>query len=87
MATSGGTEPSVRCSSSRKHGQGVDADGDGAADPNDLDDAAQTAARYLCADGHDLASRQGWIDAIAGYNHREDYVRAVAEETNRLTLS
>lgn len=66
---------------------GVDGDGDGAADPDDLDDAAATAARYLCADGHDLASRQGWIDAVAGYNHHEDYVRAVAEEANRMTAS
>lgn len=65
----------------------VDADGDGRADPDDLNDAAATAARYLCADGHDLGDRQGWIAAVAAYNHREDYVRAVAEEANRLTTS
>jgi membrane-bound lytic murein transglycosylase B len=65
----------------------VDADGDGRADPDDVDDAAATAARYLCADGHDLGDRQGWIAAVAAYNHREDYVRAVAEEANRLAAS
>lgn len=65
----------------------VDADGDGHADPDDIDDAAATAARYLCADGHDLGDRRGWIAAVAAYNHREDYVRAVAEEANRLAAS
>lgn len=53
---------------------GADGDGDGVADPNDLDDAALTAARYLCADGHDLSQGSGWADAVFGYNHDQSYV-------------
>jgi membrane-bound lytic murein transglycosylase B len=54
-----------------------DGDGDGVSDPNDLDDAALAAARYLCADGHDLTDGQGWADAIFSYNHAQSYVDAV----------
>ena len=56
---------------------GSDGDGDGVADPNDLDDAAATAVAYLCADGHDLTSGAGWSDAVFGYNHDESYVASV----------
>jgi membrane-bound lytic murein transglycosylase B len=56
---------------------GSDGDGDGVSDPNDLDDAAYAAARYLCADGHDLTTGQGWADAIFSYNHAQTYVDSV----------
>lgn len=56
---------------------GSDGDGDGIADPNDVDDAASTAVAYLCADGHDLTSGAGWADAIFGYNHDDSYVASV----------
>jgi len=56
---------------------GADGDGDGIADPNDLDDAAYTAVRYLCADGHDLSTAAGWADAVFGYNHDQSYVNSV----------
>lgn len=56
---------------------GADGDGDGKADPLDLDDAALAAARYLCADRHDLRTAAGWTAAIRSYNHSDDYVRAV----------
>lgn len=56
---------------------GADGDGDGDADPNDIDDAAYSAARYLCADGHDLATGGGWSDAVFSYNHARSYVDAV----------
>lgn len=56
---------------------GADGDGDGAADPNDIDDAADAAARYLCGDGHDLETGQGWADAVFSYNHAQSYVDAV----------
>ena len=36
---------------------------------DDLDDAAATAARYLCASGGDLATGGGWQAAILSYNH------------------
>ena len=55
----------------------TDGDGDGRADPHDLDDAAATAGRYLCADGHDLATGTGWNGAVFSYNHAQSYVDAV----------
>ncbi|GAA4378131.1 lytic transglycosylase domain-containing protein [Nocardioides caricicola] len=55
----------------------ADGDGDGAEDPNDLDDAAMAAVGYLCADGHDLTSGQGWADAVFSYNHAQEYIDAV----------
>jgi membrane-bound lytic murein transglycosylase B len=55
----------------------ADGDGDGATDPDDLDDAAATAARYLCAGGGDLTTGGGWQAAILSYNHAEEYVDAV----------
>jgi hypothetical protein len=54
-----------------------DGDGDGVADPQDLDDAAYAAGRYLCASGGDLSTATGWSAAIFSYNHSDDYVRAV----------
>ncbi|RLV48447.1 lytic murein transglycosylase [Nocardioides mangrovicus] len=55
----------------------ADGDGDGRADVDDLDDAALAAGRYLCADGHDLATGAGWGTAVFAYNHSWDYVQAV----------
>ncbi len=54
-----------------------DGDGDGVEDPHDVDDAAYAAARYLCADGLDLATGPGWASAVFSYNHSADYVRNV----------
>lgn len=51
-----------------------DGDGDGVANPNDIDDAAYAAARYLCASGEDLGTGQGWADAVFSYNHSQQYV-------------
>ncbi|CAB4725979.1 unannotated protein [freshwater metagenome] len=56
---------------------GADGDGDGVADPNDIDDAAAGTARYLCADGHDLTTGEGWAAAIFSYNHAQTYVDSV----------
>ena len=61
---------------------GADGDGDGVADPNDLDDAALAAGRYLCADGHVLTTDSGWNAAIHSYNHDAGYVANVAAAAN-----
>ena len=61
---------------------GADGDGDGVRDPLDLDDAAVTAGRYLCADGHDLATSSGWNAAIHSYNHDSSYVLSVLNAAN-----
>ena len=50
-----------------------DGDGDGLADPNDIDDASLAAANYLCASG-DLTSGDTWSRSVLGYNHSSDYV-------------
>ena len=55
----------------------ADGDRDGSIDPHDLDDAAATAARYLCAGGRDLARGDGWASAVLSYNHSDEYVAAV----------
>jgi membrane-bound lytic murein transglycosylase B len=55
----------------------ADGDDDGVADPQDLDDAALAAARYLCSSGTDLSSAAGWTRAVLAYNPSMDYVRAV----------
>lgn len=57
----------------------VDADHDGLSDPDDLDDAALAAARYLCAGGRDLTTGAGWTDAVLSYNRSAAYVAAVHE--------
>ncbi|MGN6161298.1 MAG: lytic transglycosylase domain-containing protein [Marmoricola sp.] len=61
---------------------GADGDGDGYIDINNIFDAALATARYLCADGHDLATAQGWTAAIYSYNHSADYVQQVYAAAN-----
>ncbi|WP_432834652.1 lytic transglycosylase domain-containing protein [Dactylosporangium sp. CA-092794] len=61
---------------------GLDADGDGTADVNDIDDAALTAAAYLCEGGRDLSTLDGWNAAIHAYNVPEEYRAAVFNATN-----
>jgi membrane-bound lytic murein transglycosylase B len=56
---------------------GADGDGDGTADPNDIDDAAYAAARYLCADDRDLATAAGWSGGLFSYNQSAEYVADV----------
>ncbi|WP_433801792.1 lytic transglycosylase domain-containing protein [Actinomycetospora sp. CA-084318] len=56
---------------------GSDGNGDGVADPNNIYDAAFTAGRYLCAGGRDLATGEGWRDAVLSYNFSDDYGRRV----------
>lgn len=56
---------------------GSDANGDGAADPHQIDDAALSTARYLCAAGPMMTPEQ-WRAAVFSYNHDNDYVDQVA---------
>jgi membrane-bound lytic murein transglycosylase B len=56
---------------------GADGDGDGTADPQDVDDAALAAAMYLCAGSRDLATADGWAAAVRSYNHSDAYVASV----------
>ena len=62
---------------------GRDGSGDGVADPQNIDDAALTAAGYLCAGGRDLSTDDGWIAAIRAYNPTIAYNHQVAEAARR----
>jgi membrane-bound lytic murein transglycosylase B len=56
---------------------GRDGNGDRVVDPNNLFDAATSAAGYLCLVGGDLSGREGLRRAVYGYNHSWAYVDAV----------
>lgn len=56
---------------------GVDADGDGRRDPQDVDDAALAAAVYLCAGSDELSTVVGRRTAVHRYNHSKAYVDLV----------
>jgi membrane-bound lytic murein transglycosylase B len=61
---------------------GADGNGDGVASPDQIDDAALAAARYLCASGP-VSSVAGWRAAVFSYNHSNAYVNEVADIANR----
>ena len=50
---------------------------DNRADPHQIDDAALSAARYLCAGGRNLATADGWWSAIFSYNNSTPYAQKV----------
>lgn len=58
---------------------GIDASGDGVADPNQIDDAAASAALKLCDVGGDLRNSDNWVRAIMSYNASQEYVRNVRD--------
>jgi membrane-bound lytic murein transglycosylase B len=53
---------------------GADANGDGFADHDSIDDAALTAGKYLCISGGDLTSPDGWQRAVKTYNQSTKYL-------------
>lgn len=55
----------------------ADGNGDGRADPQQIDDAALAAARYLCAGGRDMGSAQGWWAGVLSYNNSVPYGQKV----------
>lgn len=65
---------------------GSDANGDGVADPNQIDDAAVGAAALLCADGRDMTDPQDWVAAVMSYNASDEYVRRVAAAANSYAI-
>jgi hypothetical protein len=60
----------------------IDADNDGKTDPNDIDDAALTAASYLCKNGRDMSRPDAWWDAILSYNAVRPYAQRVFDAAN-----
>lgn len=61
---------------------GADGNGDGRAEPSQIDDAALATARYLCASGS-VTSPERWRAAVFSYNHLESYVDDVARVANQ----
>ncbi|WP_291314167.1 lytic transglycosylase domain-containing protein [Corynebacterium sp. UBA2622] len=66
---------------------GRDANGDGVADPQQIDDAALGAANLLCADSRDLATEDGWRQAVRAYNNSNDYVVKVRDAAANYALN
>jgi membrane-bound lytic murein transglycosylase B len=58
---------------------GVDANNDGDISADNIDDAALSAAGYLCWRGKDLSTPRGWMDALRAYNHSDQYARTVRD--------
>ncbi len=58
---------------------GVDANNDGVVSPDNFDDAALSAAGYLCWRGKDLSEPRGWMDALRAYNNSDQYARMVRD--------
>ena len=56
---------------------GADGNGDGVADPQNIEDATLAAARYLCASGRDLSRPGDLRTAVLSYNHSQRYVATV----------
>ncbi|MEU6558644.1 lytic transglycosylase domain-containing protein [Nocardia nova] len=57
---------------------GIDGNGDGIADPQNLFDAAVTAGHYLCATGGDLREPEKQTRAVLRYNNSAIYVADVS---------
>ena len=56
---------------------GVDANGDGRKDPQNLADAATATAVYLCSGPGDLSTDSGARSAVLRYNHSDAYADQV----------
>ncbi|MEJ5997197.1 lytic transglycosylase domain-containing protein [Corynebacterium sp. H130] len=66
---------------------GLDASGDGKADPHNIDDAALSAANLLCSNGRDLATPEGWTKAIHSYNQSDKYIADVRDAAAAYALN
>src|SRR4051794_12174149 len=60
-----------------------DGDGDGEANPQDVEDAAAGTAAYLCYGGRDLSTSAGVRAAVLSYNHSEAYLSLVLSWKSR----
>lgn len=58
---------------------GRDANGDGVADPHNIDDAAVSSAALLCDHDRDLSRPEDWKAAVRSYNQSDKYLRDVRD--------
>ena len=56
---------------------GSDGNGDGVADPQNIEDATLSAARYLCSGGRDLSRAGDLARAVLSYNGSQRYLATV----------
>jgi membrane-bound lytic murein transglycosylase B len=54
-----------------------DGNNDGRGDPQQIDDAALAAARYLCVGGRDMGTPAGWWAGVMSYNNSVPYGQKV----------
>lgn len=66
---------------------GLDADGDSYPNPHQIDDAALGAAHHLCDGGRDLATPEGWSEAVLSYNRSQEYVVDVRDAAASYALN
>jgi membrane-bound lytic murein transglycosylase B len=66
---------------------GADGNGDGVRNPHQLDDAALSAAGYLCAKDRDTSTGNGWWDGVLAYNRSTEYARLVYAAASRYTTA
>src|ERR1700712_2823314 len=66
---------------------GTDANGDGVADPQNIDDAVLATANYLCHAGGDLSTTAGWRRGVAAYNDATSYALKVSLAANRFAAA
>lgn len=62
----------------------VDGNGDGKTDPHNIDDAAPTAANYLCSGNKDLSQAKDWTAAVLRYNASDQYATDVYFEAQEI---
>ncbi len=60
----------------------ADGNGDGVADPHNIDDATVAAAAYLCHNGRDLTDPADWYAAVYSYNPVDAYVQKVYDRAD-----
>ncbi len=66
---------------------GADGDGDGLRDPQDIEDAAVSAAYFLCLGGRDLGEERGLRTALLSYHHSTAYADLVLRWTHEFDLA
>jgi hypothetical protein len=64
---------------------GSDGNGDGVADPQNIEDATLSAAHYLCAGGKNLSRRSDLDRAVLSYNGSQRYLATVTGLMDRVT--
>ena len=60
-----------------------DGNGDGNEDGQNIDDSVFAASRYLCFNGGDLSTPEGWKKSLRSYNASNTYARDVSDKATQ----